>query len=99
MSERSRTAKGERVTPAMIVAIEAPLHLALLISLEERARSVDELAEKLQADRPQVERAIGKLYDSGLIHEPEQGRFTTTNLGWTEVVEKLGVLERDGRKA
>jgi len=92
---------AEPISAAVYAAISDPLRLALLVALERRPSTPSELAAVTSAREPLVERALGVLYDAGLVttHRGADRRFRTTGRGWADVAGALILLDRASRPA
>jgi DNA-binding transcriptional ArsR family regulator len=91
---------AEPVSAAVFAAISDPFRLALLVALERRPSTPAELAAVTSAREPLVERALGVLYDAGLVTTSSADRrFRTTGRGWSDVAGALILLDRASRPA
>lgn len=81
---------AEPVPGSVLSAIAHPLHLAVLVALEQREGTPAELAAATGATEPAVEQALAALHTAGLVTSgSRRGALRTTGRGWAEVVARL----------
>jgi predicted transcriptional regulator len=72
-----------------------PLRMAMMVALEERERSLDDLAASFGLTRGACLEHVGRLLSVGVIAERDDGDLHVTSTGWAGIVAQLEDLQGD----
>jgi len=84
---------AEPVPADVLQAISHPLRLALLVALERREQSADDLAAALDVGPPALTHHLALLRRAGLVHDGARPGDLRAAAGWAEIAEALRRLQ------
>lgn len=82
----------DHLTSRMCRALNDPKRLMLLYLLGQRARTVSELCEELEASQSNVSQHLAVLRDRGLVDAQREGSYVTYTLRHPRVLEAIDLL-------